>query len=122
MQEKPKVIVSRTRRADSAGTDFAFVESDIRTGQDVIASYRTSAWSAFKKNPLPNTSLEAWRRTDIHAMPVEKFKFASDGAFNDLPPVREDLLKPLTGNQHGGQIVLTPGGVKIELDERRHLH
>jgi Fe-S cluster assembly protein SufD len=83
-----------------------------------VASYRALAWSAFKKHSLPITTEEAWRRTDIHNLPVEKFKFAADGAFNDLPPVREDLLKPLTADQHGGQIVLTPGGVKAELDEK----
>jgi Fe-S cluster assembly protein SufD len=35
----------------------------------------------------------------------------------DVPPVREDLLKPLVADQHGGQIVLTPGAAKIDLDE-----
>ena len=118
MQEKPKVVVSRTRRADSAAKDFAFAESDIRKGSDSVASYRTSAWSAFKKNSLPDTSLEAWRRTDIHTIPAEKFVFPKDGAFNDLPVVREDLLRPLVADQHGGQIVLVPGGSKIELDEK----
>lgn len=118
MQEKPKVVVSRTRRADSAAKDFAFAESDIRARQGALASYRTSAWSAFKKNPLPDTTLEAWRRTDIHALPVEKFAFPKGGAFHDLPPVRADLLRPLTADQHGGQIVLVPGGSRIELDEK----
>jgi Fe-S cluster assembly protein SufD len=118
MQEKPKVVVSRTRRADSAAKDFAFAESDIRARQGGVASYRASAWSAFKKNPLPDTTLEAWRRTDIHALPVDKFVFPKEGAFNDLPAVREDLLRPLTADQHGGQIVLVPGGSTIELDEK----
>ena len=118
MQEKPKVVVSKTRRADSAAKDFAFSEADIRAAGDSVASYRTLAWNAFKRLSLPVTTEEAWRRTDIHNLPVDKFKFASDGAFNDLPSVREDLLKPLTGNQHGGQIVLTPGGVTIELEEK----
>jgi Fe-S cluster assembly protein SufD len=118
MQEKPKVVVSRTRRADSAAKDFAFAESDIRAGKGGVASYRASAWSAFKKNPLPDTTLEAWRRTDIHALPVDKFVFPKEGAFNDLPAVREDLLRPLTADQHGGQIVLVPGGSTIELDEK----
>jgi len=118
MQEKPKVVVSKTRRADSAAKDFAFSEADIRAAGDSVASYRTLAWNAFKRLSLPVTTEEAWRRTDIHNLPVDKFKFASDGIFNDLPSVREDLLKPLTGNQHGGQIVLTPGGVTIELEER----
>ena len=120
MQEKPKVVVSRTRRADTAAKEFNFAESDIRAREanDSVASYRTSAWNAFKRLSLPVNTEEAWRRTDIHNLPVDKFKFAADGAFNDLPTVREDLLKPLTGDQHGGQIVLLPGGSKIELDEK----
>ncbi|HQV93200.1 MAG TPA: Fe-S cluster assembly protein SufD [Anaerolineales bacterium] len=118
MQEKPKVVISKTRRVDSAAKDFAFAESDIRAGQGAVASYRTSAWSAFKKNPLPDTTQEAWRRTDIHTLPADKFVLPKDGAFNDLPPVREDLLRPLVADQHGGQIILLPGGSTIELDEK----
>ena len=118
MQEKPKVVVSRTRRAESAAREFNFSEADIRAGENSVASYRTLAWNAFKRLTLPVTTEEAWRRTDIHHLPVDKFRFAQEGAFNDLPPVREDLLKPLTGDQHGGQIILMPGGAKIDLDER----
>ena len=118
MAEKPKVVVSRTRRAVSTAKEFNFTESDIRTGKDAVASYRASAWSAFKKHSLPVTTEEAWRRTDIHTLPTDKFKFAQERAFNDLPSVREDLLRPLVADQHGGQIVLTPGGVTIELDEK----
>ena len=118
MEEKPKVVVSRTRRAVSAAKEFNFAESDIRAGKDAIASYRASAWSAYEKLSLPVTTDEAWRRTDIHNLPAEKFKFADEGAYNDLPPVREDLLLPLIANQHGGQIILLPGGVKVELDEK----
>lgn len=118
MQEKPKVVISKTRRVDSAAKDFAFAESDIRAGRDAIASYRNSAWSSFKKHSLPVTTEEAWRRTDIHALPADKFVLPKDGAFNDLPPVREDLLRPLVADQHGGQIILLPGGSRIELDEK----
>lgn len=118
MQEKPKIVISKTRRVDSAAKDFTFAESDIRAGKDAIASYRNSAWSSFKKHALPATTEEAWRRTDIHALPADKFVLPKDGAFNDLPPVREDLLRPLVADQHGGQIILLPGGSKIELDEK----
>ena len=118
MEEKPKVVVSRTRRTEATAKDFTFAESDIRAAGESVASFRADAWSAFKKNQLPDTSQEAWRRTDIHNLPVEKFVFPKDGAFNDLPAVREDLLSPLTSDQHGGQIVIVPGGVKIDLDEK----
>ena len=117
MQEKPKVVVTRTRRADSAAKDFAFTEADIRTAGEAVASYRTLAWNAFKRLSLPDTAQEAWRRTDIHALPIDKFKLTADGA-GKFPPVRADLLKPLVADQHGGQIVLTPGVAKIDLDEK----
>jgi len=118
MQEKPKVVVSRTRRAESAARDFAFTEADIRAADDTVASYRSLAWNAFKRHSLPDTTQEAWRRTDIHALPVDKFRLAGNDAFDDLPSVREDLLKPLVADQHGGQIVLSPGHAKIDLDEK----
>ena len=118
MQEKPKVVISRTRRAETAAKDFSFTESDIRVAGDPIASYRTAAWNAFKRLSLPVNTEEAWRRTDLRGLPADKFKFAAEGAFHDLPGVREDLLKPLTGDQHGGQIVLLPGGAKIDLSEK----
>jgi len=117
MQEKPKVVVSRTRRAETIAKDFNFTEADIRAGNDSVASYRTLAWNAFKQLSLPVNTEEAWRRTDIHALPVEKFKLTTDGA-NEFPSVRKDLLKPLVADQHGGQIILTPNGVEIDLEER----
>ena len=117
MQEKPKAVVSRTRRAESAARDFAFTESDVRAGGDGTASYRALAWKAFKRYSLPDTTQEAWRRTDIHNLPTDKFRLTVDNA-NDFPAVREDLLKPLVADQHGGQIILTPGGVKVDLDAK----
>ena len=113
MQEKPKVVVSRARRAESTARDFSFAESNLRLTGDSVGAYRTLAWNAFKRHSLPDTTQEAWRRTDIHNLPVDKFKLTLDDAVNSLPPVREDLLKPLIADQHGGQIILTPGGAKI---------
>jgi Fe-S cluster assembly protein SufD len=117
MQEKPKVVVSRTRRADTAAKDFAFTEADIRAPDDSVASYRTLAWNAFKRLSLPVNTEEAWRRTDIHALPVEKFKLTIDGGI-EFPSVREELLKPLVADQHGGQIILTPDGARVDLEEK----
>ncbi len=118
MQEKPKVVVSKTRRTVSAAKEFKFTQADVRAAGTSVASYRARAWDAFKKHSLPETTQEAWRRTDIHNLPADKFNFPKAGAFEDLPSVREDLLKPLTADQHGGQIVLLPGGSKIDLDEK----
>jgi Fe-S cluster assembly protein SufD len=116
MEEKPKVVVSKTRQAVATAKDFTFGEADIRRSGEPVASYRNVAWDAFKRHSLPDTTQEAWRRTDIHLLPTDKFKLTLDDT-SDLPAVREDLLKPLFADQHGGQIILTPGNVKIDLDE-----
>ena len=117
MQEKPKVTVSKTRRAETVAKEFTFSQADIPAASGVVAAYQAKAWAAFKKQTLPDVTLEAWRRTDIHAMPVESFKLPSENAYKDLPSVPGDLLKPLVADQHGGQIVLLPGGSTIDLDQ-----
>jgi Fe-S cluster assembly protein SufD len=117
MPEKPKVVISKTRRAEPAAKDFTFTEADIPAASGFVASYRARAWDAFKRQTLPDVTLEAWRRTDLRAMPIDSFKLPADGALKNLPPVPDDLLKPLVADQHGGQIVLFPGGAKIDLDE-----
>jgi len=114
MQEKPKVVITKTRRAESVVKDFSFTQADIPAASGMIADYRAHAWEAFKRQALPDVTLEAWRRTDIHAMPLDSFKLASTA--DNLPSLPDDLLKPLVADQHGGQIVLFPGGSKIDLD------
>jgi Fe-S cluster assembly protein SufD len=116
MQEKPKVTVNRTRR-DSAAKEFTFTQADVPASRDGLASFRASAWESFKKLSLPVTTDEAWRRTDLRLLPASDFNLPKEGAFEDLPVVPEYLLKSLTGDQHGGQITLLPGGSQIQLDE-----
>jgi len=65
---------------------------------------------------MPTQAEEAWRRTDLRPLPVNAFRLPQEGAFRDLAPVPADLLLPLTAEQHGGQVVLSPGGVKTDLD------
>lgn len=116
MQEKPKVTVSRGRRTDTAAKEFAFTQADIPSANG-LASFRAAAWDSFRKLSFPVTTDEAWRRTDIRLLPAPDFKLPKPGAFEDLPAVPEELLKPLVGDQHGGQITLLPGGSSAELDE-----
>lgn len=116
MQEKPKVTVSKGRRTDTAAKDFSFTQADVPSANG-LASFRASAWDSFKKTSLPVNTDEAWRRTDLRLLPASDFKLPKANAFEDLPVVPDYLLKPLTGEQHGGQITLLPGGSKVELDE-----
>ncbi len=113
MQEKPKVSVTRTRR-DSAARDFSFTADFIPA--DGLKDVRAQAWDVFTKFSMPVTADEPWRRTDLRMLPASDFRVPSKGAFEDLPVVPENLLQPLTGEQHGGQITLLPGGSSVKLD------
>lgn len=117
MEEKPKIVVSsRSRRAEPAAKEFSFTQADLRAG--ALAEYRQRAWLAYTRAAMPSTTDEAWRRTDLRHLPASALRLPQTGAFEDLPPVREDLLRPLADGQHGGQIILLPGGSTVELDEK----
>jgi Fe-S cluster assembly protein SufD len=118
MEEKPRVVVTRSRRSESAPRDFNFTHADIPVSGEKINAYRNRAWESFKRLPLPTTNDEVWRRTDIHSLPVESFKLPAENSFQDLPSVPDDLLRPLVSALHGGQIVLMPGGATVQLDSK----
>ena len=82
-----------------------------------LKEYRERAWEAFTHMALPTIQEDAWRRTDLRGLETGSFQLPSskDGKKGQHPP--QELLKPLVGEHHGGQLVLLPGGqVKIDLD------
>ncbi len=109
MQEKPKVTISRTRPAVSALQDFAFTAEMLPAGGP-LSEYRQRAWEIYRRLPMPTTAEEAWRRTDLRGLPAATLRLPAAEAWRDLPPVPSHLLQPLTAEQHGGQVVLLPGG------------
>ncbi|KAF0107019.1 MAG: Fe-S cluster assembly protein SufD [Anaerolineaceae bacterium] len=109
MEEKPRVVVaSRTRRPEAAAKNFAFTAGDIPSGP--LADYRRRAWETYARLSMPAVTEEAWRRTDLRGLPADTFRLPAAEAFRDLAPVPAGLLKPITASQHGGQVVLSPGG------------
>jgi Fe-S cluster assembly protein SufD len=114
MEEKPKVVVTRTRRIEAPVKTFAFT-SGMVPASGVLAGYRQNAWQFFNSLPLPSMAEEAWRRTDLREIPADKVHLPIEGTYEDLAPVPADLLKPLTADTHGGQVVLLPGGAKLYL-------
>ena len=79
----------------------------VRTpASSALAAYRQQAWEQFKNLPLPTVQDEAWRRTDIKNLHAERYRFPAADAHLDLPAVNPDLLTPLTGDAHGGQVIL----------------
>jgi Fe-S cluster assembly protein SufD len=114
MEEKPKIVVTtRTRRPETTAKQFAFTAAML-PGTGALREFREHAWEIFNRLPLPTTNEEAWRRTDLRSMPADQFRLPAEGAYAELPAVPADLLKPLTSDQHGGQVVLLPGGSRLD--------
>ncbi len=117
MQERPRVVISRKPGVVSPAKEFAFATAvALPAAVGPFKNYQSRAWDAFGKQALPDVTQEAWRRTDLRGLPVETFALPQAGAYKDLPAVPQELLRPLIADQHGGQIVLMPGGSTVDLD------
>ncbi|HLE52629.1 MAG TPA: Fe-S cluster assembly protein SufD [Anaerolineales bacterium] len=115
-----RTVVTRTRQTALQETpEFNFTAEMIPIldgGRPVILKeYRARAWEAYQRLPFPKTTDEPWRRTDLKKLDTTSFQLPERGAFEDLPVVAEELLQPLVSDQHGGQIILLPGGSQVEL-------
>src|SRR5512137_693230 len=119
MEEKPRIVITRTRQpattVESTARKFAFT-TDMLPAEGALKSFRRQAWEAFARLEIPRVNEDAWRRTDLHLMPAESFHLPAQEAFRELEEVPQELLRPLTAEHHGGQVILLPGGSRSSLD------
>jgi Fe-S cluster assembly protein SufD len=115
MEEKPRVVVARSRRTEPAAQAFAFT-ADMLPAGGALEDYRKHAWEAYNRLAMPTATEEAWRRTDLRGLPAATFRLPAEGTYRDLAPVPAELLKSLTADTHGGQVILLPGGGRASLD------
>lgn len=120
---KERIIVKRTTSSTAAPAvlkEFTFTENMVPAlaegwqGRDFIRQYRQQAWENYLQLPMPTTTDEAWRRTDIRKLNAGAFRIVEKGEAVQAPP--SQLLEPLVGESHGGQIVITPEGSTIDVD------
>ncbi|MFN2119990.1 MAG: Fe-S cluster assembly protein SufD [Anaerolineales bacterium] len=114
MSEKPRVVVSTKARPARPQAEFGFTRADVPSAAGPFAAYRDRAWEAYTRQALPSVAEEAWRRTDLRSLPASSFQLAPrvDGRLAEPPP---SLLQPLAADQHGGQLIITPGAAKVDL-------
>jgi Fe-S cluster assembly protein SufD len=119
-----RTVVTRTKRPErSTPGDFTFTREMVPTAQgansNFISEYRNRAWQLFESLPLPSTKDEPWRRTDIRGLQASSFTLANypDGSTQPAnPPAPKELLKPLVGEEHGGQVILLPDQSQLNLN------
>lgn len=117
------VVTTRTRRAERpASTEFTFTRDMVPalggngSVPAFLKNYRSEAWEAFERLPMPTLQDEPWRRTDLRGLQAGSFKIADLEETSGLPEPPAELLEPLVGEEHGGQLVLKPGQVELDLD------
>ncbi len=105
-------------KADTRGRlgPLPWQASDIRAAAAEVAAFRREAWDRFQELPWPTLKDEPWRRTDISGLELSTFRFPAEPDLADLPPAPEALTRPLVGDRHGGQLVITPQGIARHLD------
>lgn len=108
MTETP-VIVHRSRSAVvQKSSKFTFTESDLPAEETsrALQALREHAWKTYQTKQLPAANEEAWRRTDISKLDPAQFTLVKNGngTKNSIPS--KEILAPLTGKEHAGQIVL----------------
>ena len=111
-------VVTRTRREESlASRDFSFTRDmaptlDGKKGNypSFWIDYHANAWNSYRSLPIPTIQEEAWRRTDLRGLEAGSFRLPDPEIVKSFPTPPAELLQPLAGSDHGGQIVLLPGG------------
>jgi Fe-S cluster assembly protein SufD len=107
-----RTVISRPRSgAPRSPAELPVDEAEVRGLSERLhepawhAERRLSAWKAFQGMPMPGLSDEAWRRTDIRAVPLGELRPARAGEM----PVDPMFVRPLAGEAHGALLVLRPG-------------
>lgn len=116
MTEQPRIVTRTRRTAEPIERRLPFTAEMIPAQPEVLGSYRHEAWREYERHPMPTTSDEAWRRTDLRGLDTDSFVLPGAGAHLDLPPLPERLLQPVADTAHGGEVILMPGGATTRLD------
>ena len=117
MSETPQIVTRRQRGERHEERQFTLTADLMPAVSGSAGEYRRSAWDAFQAAVFPTTKDEAWRRTDLKNLQINRFRMAKPQEYLDLPSAPDFLMKPLTADSHGGQVVLLPGGVQSRLDD-----
>lgn len=119
-----RIVIKRARLGEKkVNHDFPFSRdmvlalADDWDGPDFIRDYRSNAWQAYQNLPMPTIGDEPWRRTDLSKLDKGGLRVGIENDDAKLIPAPADLLKPLAGSEHGGQIVMRPDGVDRFVDD-----
>lgn len=115
-----KKVIRQAGAEQKTSSEFNFTIQDIpvlanASAPEFLKNYRRQAWQLYQSFPFPTPKEEAWRRTDLRNLDAGSLRTHDRRAAADLPGVPAELLQPLVDREHGGQMVITPQGVTLEI-------
>lgn len=113
-----RVVVTHTR-GEKRGVpkDFTFTSQMIPSiGSDALKEYRQHSWEIYNRTPMPSSSDEPWRRTNITGLQAGVFKLPERNHPGLLPAIPEDFLRSVADEDYAGQVLLAPEGGFVKLD------
>ena len=118
------VITTGRKKEEPKAAEFRFARAEVQAlskakkDAEWYARRRLAAWKIYEATPMPTLNDEAWRRTDIRPFRWDEVMLPHH--LNGRVPktrIPGELLKPLAGQQQGGQLATIGGQVeKYELD------
>jgi Fe-S cluster assembly protein SufD len=116
MEEKPGVVITRSRREQAQPKVFNFSKEMIPTS-GVLADYRQKAWQIFDQLPFPTMRDTDWQRTDLREFPSESMRLPGDSGSKEFAPIPAKQLTSISAGKLGGQVLMTTGEVKKTLHQ-----
>jgi Fe-S cluster assembly protein SufD len=99
--------------------DDVLILSDRLDDPAWLRERRLAAWAQAEAMPMPTTSDEPWRRTDIRALDWEEAVHLADPGDVSIDDVPDELYSPLIGEEQGGLLVFVNGRlVRAEMSDR----
>jgi Fe-S cluster assembly protein SufD len=114
INEAPQIVIRTKERSAGVLADFKFTPEMVEREKSTafVSEFRKSAWETYQSLPMPTTKDEAWRRTDLKGLQTSALVLAKRSSTK--PPA--ELIEPLIGEKHGGQIILSADSATITLD------
>jgi len=119
MKETPQIVIRGRKSQSETIAEFKFTEDQIRSTPNApsINELRQAAWKIASGMPIPSSKDEAWRRTELKGLHSGSFFLPKIQQYLDLAEVPADLLRPLTAESHGGQVILQAGGTQVDIND-----
>jgi len=122
--EQPKfqrVVISTQRKpATTPRAELKFTEDDVKALSKLkkdsawFVKRRLAAWQLYQHTPMPTLNDEAWRRTDLRSFKWQSLALTALDKKAKPRRLPAALLKPLAGDEQGGQIVINSGKVETQ--------